>query len=216
MTRKDLPKRIISEIYSRTAGSLYEPIVVRGTFRMFSSDLEKLVLEQGRRAIAAANGRPILDMPVGTAHFTTKFAAEHDGLIVGVDIAHGMVVKTMQAAAEAGLDNIVAVRGDAHSLPFATGSFAAVMCSNGLQVMPGLKPTLTELHRVVSPGGALQVSIVNVPLGAALGESAQARLPTMFKSRSSMIFAIKRAGFTIIDVKTSRLATMIEARKGEP
>jgi ubiquinone/menaquinone biosynthesis C-methylase UbiE len=214
VSKGDLPKRIISEIYSRTAGSLYEPIVVRGTFRMFSSDLEKLVLEQGRRAIAAAGGGPILDLPVGTGHFTTKFASEHDGLIVGADIAHGMVVKTTRTAAEAGQRNLVAVRADAHALPFATGSFAAAMCSNGLQVMPGLKPTLAELHRVIKQGGSLQVSIVNVPLGAALPEGASHHLPTMFKSRASMIDAIRGAGFTIADVATSRLATLVEAQKG--
>ena len=51
MSKRDLPKRIISEIYSRTAQNFYEPIVVQGTFRLFARDLEKLVSEQGRVAI---------------------------------------------------------------------------------------------------------------------------------------------------------------------
>jgi ubiquinone/menaquinone biosynthesis C-methylase UbiE len=213
LSGSSLPKRIISEIYSRTAGSLYEPIVVQGTFRMFARDLEKLISQQGRRAIEAADGAPILDMPIGTGHFTLKFAAQHRGIVVGVDLAHGMVVKAMRAAAGADMQNIVAVRGDAHALPFATGSFGAIMCSNGLQVIPGLELTLVELHRVLRPQGLLQVSVVNVPLGTALPERASDHLPTMFKSRSSVIFAIKRAGFSLVDVSTARLATLIEARK---
>jgi len=214
VSKRDLPKRIISEIYSRTAQNFYEPIVVQGTFRLFARDLEKLVSEQGRVAIQAADGAPILDMPVGTGHFTMKFAGEHRGLVVGVDIAHGMVVQTMQAVAETGITNIVAVRGDAHALPFRTGSFGAIMCSNGLQVIPGLEATLAELHRVLRPGGSLQVSIVNVPLGSLMPDGASTHLPTMFKSRASLISAVEKAGFSALEVHTERLATLVAARKG--
>lgn len=213
MSKSNLPQRIISEIYSRTARSLYEPIVVQGTFRMFVRDLEKLVSAQGRTAIESAAGEPILDMPIGTGHFTMKFAAQHPGIVVGVDIAHGMVVKTMEAVAKAGLTNIVAVRGDAHALPFRTDGFGAIMCSNGLQVIPGLAQTLAELHRVLRPDGSLQVSIVNVPVGTLLPASASNHLPTMFKSRAAMISAIERAGFSIVDLYTERLATLVDARK---
>lgn len=213
MAGSDLPKRIISEIYSRTADSFYEPLVVRGTFRMAAGDLERLVSEQGQNAVAAAEGGPILDMPIGTAHFTTMFAREHEGLIVGTDIAHGMLLKTMDRARQEGLGNIVAVRGDAHALPFATESFPAIMCSNGLQVIPGLELTLAELHRVLKREGLMQVSIVNLPLGAILPEGASSHLPTLFKSRSSMISAVERAGFTIARLSATRLVTLVEARK---
>lgn len=213
MTRGDLPKRIIAEIYSRAADTLYEPIVVRGTFRMFASDLEELVLRQGRAAVRAAKGGPILDLPVGTAHFTSRFAEGHPGLIVGVDIAHGMVVATKDRAETEGLKNLVATRADAHSLPFATASFAAVMCTNGLQVMPGLERTLDELHRVLAIGGLLQVSVVNLPVGGLLPGGAEVHLPTFFKSRDALITALRDANFTVENVETSRLATLIQATK---
>lgn len=211
--RGDLPKRVIAEIYSRTAHTLYEPIVVRGTFRMFASDLEALVVRQGRAAVEAARGGPILDLPVGTAHFTSRFAREHPGLIVGVDIAHGMVVATKERAESKRLSNLVATRADAHSLPFATGSFAAVMCTNGLQVMPGLERTLDELHRVLADGGVLQVSVVNLPIGSLLPDAASGHLPTFFKSRDALISALGNAHFNVENVETSRLATLIQARR---
>jgi ubiquinone/menaquinone biosynthesis C-methylase UbiE len=214
MAITNLPKRIISEIYSRTAATLYEPIVVRGTFRMFASDLEELVGGQGTRAVEAAGDGPILDMPVGTAHFTLPFAKQHKGIVIGADIAHGMTVKTMARAREERIDNIRVVQADAHALPFKTGSFPAIMCSNGLQVIPGLRETLTELHRVLARGGLMQVSIVNVPLGRVLPDAASDHLPTMFKSREAMVDAMRRAGLTIENLATSRLATLIEARKG--
>lgn len=210
----NLPKRIISEIYSVTADKLYEPIVVRGTFRMFARDLEELVGRQGRRALEAAGDGPILDVPIGTAHFTARFAREHRGPVIGVDIAHGMVVKTMQRAAEESLENLRAVEADAHALPFKAGSFPAIMCSNGLQVMPGLDLLLRELHRVLGAGGVMLVSVVNVPLGRLFPDAASEHLPTMFKSREAMVSSIDRAGFSIVALSTSRLATLVEARKG--
>lgn len=213
MAKPDLPKRIISEVYSQAADTLYEPIVVRGSFRLFARDLEKLVEEQGRRAIEAAGTGPILDMPIGTGHFTTLFARQHKGLIVGADIAHGMVVATKSRAERDGLDNIVAVRADVHALPFPEGTFSAIMCSNGLQVIPNLHLTLAELHRVLAPRGLLYVSIVNLPLGKLLPDAAEEHLPTMFKSREAMLDAIKNAGFYIAEAFPSRFATLVEARK---
>jgi hypothetical protein len=66
---------------------------------------------------------------------------------------------------------------------------------------------------VLASGGSFFVSIVSFPLGRFLPDGASDHLPTMFKSRASMIFAIRRAGFAIRDVTTSRLATLIEATK---
>jgi ubiquinone/menaquinone biosynthesis C-methylase UbiE len=209
----DLPKRIISEIYSRTADTLYEPIVVRGTFRLAANDLESLIARQGKAAVSAAGGGPILDLPVGTAHFTLPFARDHEGLVVGVDIAHGMAAAAERHAEEQAVGNLRAVQADAHALPFATGSFRAIMCSNGLQVMPGLERTLMELHRVLARGGSMFVSVVNFPLGSILPGVASEHLPTMFKSRASMSSAIERVGFAIQGVATSRLATLLEATK---
>ncbi len=82
-------KKLIANIYSYTADKLYEPIVVKRAFPLFGGDLNDVVLEQGRRAVASAAGRPILDMPVGTAYFTVEMARAHPGLVVGVDIAAG-------------------------------------------------------------------------------------------------------------------------------
>jgi hypothetical protein len=132
-----LRKRVVGAIYSRTAKRIYEPLVVHGGFKLFGGRLHRLVLEQGRRAVEQAGDKPILDMPVGTAYFTLDIAPQHAGIIVGVDIAEGMVRQARAAAASAGADNIVTTQGDAHRLPFADESFGAVLCTNGLQVIPG-------------------------------------------------------------------------------
>lgn len=208
-----LAKRLIGGIYSKAADKLYEPVVVKTAFPLLGGALNSHVLDQGRRAVDVAAGRPILDMPVGTAYFTSAIARGHPGIVVGADIAEGMVREAAETARGNRLDNLMVVRADAHALPFASSTFAAVMCTNGLQVIPGLQPTIDELARVLAPGGSLFVSTVSLPLGAALGRRANARLPTVLAGRQRVLGAIADAGLAITHVHKSRLALLAEAVK---
>ena len=213
MSRRDVVKRLIGKIYSTAADTLYEPLVVRGTFPLLGGDLNDLVLEQGRRAVAAAGGRPILDMPIGTAYFTLAMARRHKGIIVGADIAEGMVRKARREALAAGCDNLAAVQADAHHLPFESGCFSAILCTNGLQVIPGLHETVGELVRVLAPEGRLYVSVVTLPVGRALPSATAQRLPTILKSQREMIRALAGAGLDVTSVMRNRLALLFDATK---
>ena len=193
-------KKIIAGIYSAAAEKLYDPLVVRGTFRALGGDLNELVMQQGRRALELANGGPILDVPVGTGFFTTEMSKSYEGLVLGSDIAWGMV-------REASKRGVEVVQADAHALPFSDGTFSVVLCTNGLQVMPGLDATLTELHRVLADDGTLLVSVVNLPV------IASDRVPTMFMARRTLMTHLSRAGFVSNYAQLVRLATLIEARK---
>ena len=88
---RERAKRRVRNIYSWAADRVYDPVVINGAFRVFGGSLNDLVREQGRAALASADGGPILDMPVGTAYFASEVARSYEGLVVGVDIAEGMV-----------------------------------------------------------------------------------------------------------------------------
>ena len=206
MSEGDRAKRLIGGIYSWAADKIYEPLVVNGAFKVFGGDLHTRIAEQGRAAVAAAKGRPILDLPVGTATFTIPIARDSSGLVVGADIAAGMVQQARRSALAAGVTNLAGVQADAHHLPFDDGTFGAIMCTNGLQVMPGLTETLSELRRVLAVDGPLYVSVVNMPVSSAPGG------PALFMSRAELQRAFERAGFVIADLTTDRLATFLEAR----
>lgn len=203
-------KRAIGGIYSYAADRFYEPVVVKGAFKLFGGRLNDLVLAQGRRAVGAARGTPILDLPVGTAYFTIEAARLHDGLVVGVDIAEGMVREAQRAAARAGVDNLVVVRADAHHLPFPDRAFGAVLCTNGLQVIPGTEATLDELGRVLAPAAPLLISVVGVPMGAVLPPDRAQRLPAILRSGRDWMRTLSERGFEVA-VRRSRLAWLIEA-----
>lgn len=208
-----LAKRVIAGTYSFLADRLYDPLVVKGGFRIFGGDLNELVFEQGRQAVAAADGRPILDLPVGTAYFTTRMANAHDGIVVGVDIAEGMVRAAKKAAAEHDATNLLPVCGDAHRLPFDDDTFGAVVCSNGLQVMPGLTPSIRELVRVLAPGGTIFVSVVLAPVGGLVPWRYRRHLPTLLRPGRDVVGELGRAGITPVEFRHERLATLAWGQK---
>lgn len=209
MTDKDRAKKMIGGIYSWAADKIYEPLVVNGAFKVFGGDLHDRIAEQARVAVEVAAGRPILDLPVGTGTFTIPIARASAGSVVGADIAAGMVKQTQRAARAAGLTNLHSVQADAHHLPFRDELFGAVMCTNGLQVMPGLQRTLAELRRVLSANGRLFVSVVNMPVSSA------AEVPTLFMSRPQLRRSLQDAGLRVVEARTQRLATLLEAVREE-
>lgn len=199
-------KKAIGGIYSWAADKVYEPLVVNGAFKLFGGRLNSLVREQGLAAAAVAAGRPILDLPVGTGTFTLTVTQATDGLVVGTDLAAGMVRQARTNAVSAGAANLVVVQADAHHLPFRDAAFGAIMCTNGLQVMPGLHETLAELRRVLAPDGKLYVSVVNLPVSPA------PTAPTMLMSRLQMKRSFGAAGFRVATLRRERLATLLEAQ----
>ncbi|MDQ4024631.1 MAG: class I SAM-dependent methyltransferase, partial [Actinomycetota bacterium] len=102
---------------------------------------------------------------------------------------------------------------DAHALPFGDGSFGAILCTNGLQVIPGLRGAVSELARVLAPGGTLFVSMVGLPLGALLPRGAADRMPAMLAARSKIADELGRAGLTVTMLSKRRLSTLYEAMK---
>jgi len=210
---REVIKRGIGNLYSWSAERVYEPLVVQRAFPLLGGDLNKLALDQGRRAVERAGSRPILDMPVGTAFFTTAVANAHDELVVGADIAAGMVRRAKRAAVEAGVENLAPVQADAHRLPFSGNSFGAILCTNGLQVIPELERAVGELARVLAPGGSLYTSVITMPVAAALPAGAGRKLPTVLKSRRELVEALTNAGLTLRSVRSQRFATLIEAIK---
>jgi ubiquinone/menaquinone biosynthesis C-methylase UbiE len=207
-----LTQRAIARTYSALANGIYDRVVVGRTLRLLGGDLAGCVREQGRRAAAVAAGRPVLDLPVGTGYFTLEWSDDHNGLVVGADIAEGMVRRTASRAAEAGAVNVVPVLADAHHLPFRTGSFGAIMCTNGLPVMPGPEAVLTEMRRALTPSGVLMACAIIAPLEPLLPRRAAAHLPALFRSQRGLEKAFEAGGLEVTSVQTSRLALLIESR----
>ena len=94
------------------------------------------------------------------------------GRAIGVDMTAAMRERAQTAARQAGLAEIVDVRGgDAESLPVDDG-IADVVISNGvLNLTTDKHKAFGEIARVLAPGGRLQLA--DIVVGVALSEGAR-------------------------------------------
>ena len=92
------------------------------------------------------------------------------GEVHGVDMTAEMLAKAKAAQAESGCENVTFSNGFAEELPVDDG-WATVVISNGvMNLTPDKASTLAEWHRVLAPGGRLQIADIlvsrEVPEGA--------------------------------------------------
>lgn len=103
------------------------------------------------RAVAPAAGERILDVAAGTG--TSSAALLRNGArVVAVDFSPGMV-----AEGRIRHKKIEFIEADAEQLPFGDNEFDAVAISFGLRNVNDPKAALSELYRVLAPGGRVVV-----------------------------------------------------------
>ena len=92
------------------------------------------------------------------------------GKVVGIDMTPAMLERARTAAAESGIDNVEFREAYMEELPVPDG-WADVVISNGvLNLTPDKQKVLSEMFRVLRPGGRLQIGDIlvsrEVPEGA--------------------------------------------------
>ena len=98
----------------------------------------------------------MLDVPVGTAVFTTeKYKRLTHANIICLDYSQDMLERAESRFHEANIVNIQTMKGDVGAMPFENESFDIVLCMNGLHVFPDKEKAYTEILRVLRPGGEL-------------------------------------------------------------
>jgi demethylmenaquinone methyltransferase/2-methoxy-6-polyprenyl-1,4-benzoquinol methylase len=109
-----------------------------------------------RRLARLSGARPetkVLDLACGTGDIA--FALAHRGArVVGLDITHRMVQLAQQKAE--GAERLVRfVTGDMMALPFRDGEFDVVTTGYGIRNVPEISQAVSEMRRVLKPGGTL-------------------------------------------------------------
>jgi len=124
-----------------------------------------------RRAADAAAlpaGASALDIACGTGQLTLELRHRvgPDGRVVGLDFSERML-----AVARGAHPALEWVQGDATSLPFADSSFDAATTAFGLRNLAHPDAGLSEMRRVVRPGGRMVVLEFLRPPRGAVGRS---------------------------------------------
>ncbi len=82
--------------------------------------------------------------------------------MVGIDPSQGALDTAAAHAGEQGLgQHIHYQQGYAEALPFADGSFSAIVCFDVLEHVQDLKTTISEIARVLVPGGVFVFDTIN-------------------------------------------------------
>jgi ubiquinone/menaquinone biosynthesis C-methylase UbiE len=112
-----------------------------------------------RERIGAAPDSEVLDVACGPGRLTLELAP-HVRAVTGLDLTPGMLDQGRAALAEAGLDNVTFVAGDAAQMPFADASSSIVISSAAFHHFEAPRRVLAEMVRVCRPGGRVVVSDV--------------------------------------------------------
>ncbi|WP_341256887.1 demethylmenaquinone methyltransferase [Gordonia malaquae] len=125
------------------------------TNTVLSFGQDRLWRRNTRRALALRPRDVVLDLAAGTAVSTTELAAS-GATVVAADFSLGMLRAGVRRA-------VPKVAADALHLPFADASFDAATISFGLRNVNDVPLALSELKRVLKPGGRLVICEFSTP-----------------------------------------------------
>jgi demethylmenaquinone methyltransferase/2-methoxy-6-polyprenyl-1,4-benzoquinol methylase len=139
----DAKRAYVRRLFS-TIADRYDLITVLLSYGQDRRWKERLVA-----MVAAPANTLALDLACGTGDIAGALAAR-GSRVIGLDVTHRML---QLARAKQSRAHFVA--GDMMSLPFASEQFDVVTTGYGLRNVPELAPALSEIHRVLKPGGLL-------------------------------------------------------------
>jgi SAM-dependent methyltransferase len=124
-----------------------------------------------------APGDRVLDVGCGPGHYLAAVTAGEPAVdVVGVDLSTGML---RESRSRAGVQRLAVA--SVAALPFAAGTFDAVLAMHMLYHAPDVAAAIVELRRGLRPGGLLLASTLSVDhlfeLRATMDAAAGERLP---------------------------------------
>ena len=100
----------------------------------------------------------ILDIATGTGDFAIEALSLNPEKIIGVDISEGMLSVGREKLIKKNLtDKIELISGDSEFLPFEDNLFDAVIVSFGVRNFENLEKGLSDMLRVLKPGGKVVI-----------------------------------------------------------
>ncbi|MEX0812623.1 MAG: bifunctional demethylmenaquinone methyltransferase/2-methoxy-6-polyprenyl-1,4-benzoquinol methylase UbiE [Chitinophagales bacterium] len=125
---------------------------------LLSLGIDKLWRKKAVKIIGKTDPESILDIATGTGDFALELVKLKPKKIVGLDLSEQMLSFGRVKVKNKGLQNLIEmVQGDSEKLPYSDNSFDAVSVGFGVRNFENLEKGLSEIYRVLKPGGILAV-----------------------------------------------------------
>ncbi len=126
--------------------------------KLLSFGIDKIWRRKTINELKKINPKTVLDIATGTGDVAIAATAAHPDRIVGVDISEGMLEVGRKKITDKNLDKIISLQqGDSEQLQFNDASFDAVTVAFGVRNFQHLEKGLSEMQRVLKPGGKVFV-----------------------------------------------------------
>ncbi len=156
-----VPNKDSGSSKKQQVAEMFNDIAFRYDFlnRFLSAGVDIKWRKKALKQLVELQPKTILDVATGTADVALMAAALlKPEKITGIDISNGMLDIGRQKVLKAGLQHIIELlNGDSETINFADNSFDAVTVAFGVRNFEDLKKGLSEIRRVLKPGGKLVV-----------------------------------------------------------
>ena len=125
---------------------------------LLSVNIDKVWRKKAIKRLSVRKPETILDVATGTADFAIAAMKINPSKVTGIDISEGMLGKGREKVARNGWSQkIELVKADSENIPFEDSSFDAAVVGFGVSNFKNLEKGLSEILRVLKPGGFFMV-----------------------------------------------------------
>jgi len=167
-----VPFKNSTESKKRQVENMFDKIAFRYDFlnRFLSAGIDVGWRRKGIQQLISSQPQNILDVATGTGDFAlTCYEILKPKKITGIDISEGMLEIGRKKIEKAGLQNqIELLNGDSEAILFEDNTFDAVTVAFGVRNFEHLEKGLSEIKRVLKPGGKLVVLECTKPSAPAI------------------------------------------------
>lgn len=125
---------------------------------LLSFNIDKIWRKKAIARLARFQPITILDIATGTADFAIAASRIKPKKIIGMDLSDNMLKVGEEKVERKGLSELITLsKGDSENIHFEDNSFDAVTVGFGVRNFENPEKGLSEIYRVLNPGGALVV-----------------------------------------------------------
>jgi len=151
----------IESSYNSFSVDKYDRVVNNRLFLKLVWGFDKNKISHLSESISEFSDGTILDVPCGTAFFGIEaYKEKPNSLFIAFDYSIGMLKVAKKRCNEAGIQNVIFIRGDVGNLPFKDNSLNGCLSLNGFHAFPKPDEGAIEIGRTLMTNAPMLMTVV--------------------------------------------------------